>query len=83
MKIYGREGTANHEWAMKAALHEMKGIRLIERAKVKGLCYPLFAIVHYKGYTLTAQSLVRIPPPTSTLTPLTTTTPPPPMSSLS
>jgi len=44
---------------MKAARLELKGLRCVEYAQVQGLCYPLFAVIEFNGFVVTAQSIVR------------------------
>jgi len=44
---------------MKAASAELRGVRCLEYAQVDGLRFPLFALIHYNGYALIAQSVVR------------------------
>jgi len=46
---------------MKAAKLEHKAIRCVEWADIPNLHYPLFALVHYNGFTLIAQAIVPSP----------------------
>lgn len=48
----------NDEKAMKASKHELKGLLNFLHAKVEGLHFPLMAIILYRGYVLSAQSLL-------------------------
>lgn len=44
---------------MKSALNEMKGLSALHNANVEGIFFPLMALIHYRGFTLVASSLVR------------------------
>eukprot|EP01125_Pyxidicula_operculata_P001241 TRINITY_DN1115_c1_g3_i3.p1 TRINITY_DN1115_c1_g3~~TRINITY_DN1115_c1_g3_i3.p1 ORF type:complete len:317 (-),score=65.04 TRINITY_DN1115_c1_g3_i3:91-1041(-) len=57
--IYG--GTSqNDEKAMKAANNELKGLMSYFSCNLEGLHFPLFALIHYRGFCITAMSLLPI-----------------------
>ena len=45
---------------MKAVQHELKGLMGLIDCRVIGLCFPLCAIVNYRGFSLIAQSVLPI-----------------------
>ena len=49
------------DWAAsKVAGHELKGLRAIQGLRVQGLCFPLLALIDYKGVRLVAVSTLPI-----------------------
>lgn len=58
MYMYGG-ASPNNEKAQKAALNELKGLMAFYRTHTQGLHYPLMSLIHYRGFTLIAASIVR------------------------
>jgi len=53
--IYG-----GHEYAMKTAAAELRGVMALQECRVADLYLPLMALVHYRGVVVVAQSLLPI-----------------------
>ena len=52
--------SGNHTFSAKVAGHELKGLKGYFQSQVEGLCYPLVALLDYKGWRLVASSLLPI-----------------------
>ena len=48
----------DHEPAAKVAGHELKGLKALFSTNTPGLCFPLMALIDYKGFRLVASSLL-------------------------
>lgn len=57
--MYGGK-TRNDSLAMKSGNHELKGLIAYMGSEIKGLCFPLSAIIDYKGYRLVATTVLPI-----------------------
>lgn len=58
--MYGGYEGASDEKAMKAALHEFKGVVSLHKLEIKGLHLPLVAIIDFRGFRLIASSWLPI-----------------------
>ena len=52
-QLYGGD-----EAAMKSASHEIRSLMQIQSCRIPGLCFPLLAFIDYRGFRLTAVSLL-------------------------
>lgn len=58
--MYGTGDQRSDENAMKSASHELKGLMSWYSCNIRGLCFPLQALVDYKGFRVLAISILPI-----------------------
>lgn len=58
--MYGSGDQRSDENAMKSASHELKGLMSWYSCNIRGLCFPLQALVDYKGFRVLAISILPI-----------------------
>eukprot|EP01087_Luapelamoeba_hula_P010090 TRINITY_DN2656_c0_g1_i1.p1 TRINITY_DN2656_c0_g1~~TRINITY_DN2656_c0_g1_i1.p1 ORF type:complete len:1242 (+),score=212.82 TRINITY_DN2656_c0_g1_i1:20-3745(+) len=46
--------------AMKSAGHELKSLNAIQQLQIPGLCFPLMCVIDYRGFRVTAMSVLPI-----------------------
>eukprot|EP01117_Protostelium_nocturnum_P008758 TRINITY_DN313_c0_g1_i1.p1 TRINITY_DN313_c0_g1~~TRINITY_DN313_c0_g1_i1.p1 ORF type:complete len:1033 (-),score=371.42 TRINITY_DN313_c0_g1_i1:85-3183(-) len=58
--MYGGKSGPNYSAAFRAAKNEMKGLEAHSSCYVEGLCYPMMAVVDYKGFRMLAMPVLPI-----------------------
>eukprot|EP01129_Flabellula_baltica_P012033 TRINITY_DN5373_c0_g1_i1.p1 TRINITY_DN5373_c0_g1~~TRINITY_DN5373_c0_g1_i1.p1 ORF type:complete len:726 (-),score=148.54 TRINITY_DN5373_c0_g1_i1:468-2645(-) len=57
--MYGGDARSDQN-AIKSASHELKGLLSYYSTGIKGLCFPLMAVIDYKGFRMVAMSILPI-----------------------